>query len=281
MKEFTHSLILRMVASEFFHVGSKWAHARSIHEIQNPAKDTTILLVGSSGFTLSMKGLSKKYPSNFLKGSYTHNSKKHMVKKITAIGSVLSLAAFAVPAFALADVTVTNTNSADVTNDVTVSANTGINVSTGGAGGNGGDASAFAGDAWGGRGDAGGMGGGVTTGDATAVSKLVNDVNSNTATIKTSCECEGDITVTNTNEADVSNTVHVAPNTGGNASLGGDAGNGGTATTGSSESDTTGDAWGGAAGAGGAGADVVTGDATAGSDIVNLVNSTITTVTAL
>src|SRR3990167_4682352 len=181
-----------------------------------------------------------------------------MLKKLiasTMLMPLLSIGLYATPALAghwnNNDITVTNVNSAYVKNNVEVSA------STGGNGGNGGD------------------GGGILTGNAFAVSKIKNKVNTNVTSVDP-CDCDvDDVTVSNNNSARVKNYVGVYAGTGSNNANGGSgsaAGNGGSVVH--SDEDNTGGN-GGNAGHGGNGGVIWTGDAFAKSKIFNKVNTNI------
>ena len=207
---------------------------------------------------------------------------------------LLSIGFYATPALANGwqwnnnDITVTNVNSAYVKNDVDVSASTGSNDANGGSGsaaGNGGDVqSSNSGNAGGdgGNGGDGGDGGGILTGDAFAVSKIKNKVNTNVTEIDP-CDCDvDDVTVTNINQAAVKNYVDVKAKTGYNDANGGNAGcdcegggDGGNVQN-SNSGNTGGD--GGNAGDGGDGGVIVTGHAFAKSKIFNKVNTNITRI---
>src|SRR3989344_4819262 len=187
------------------------------------------------------------------------------MKKITAIFAIVALLSFASPALAHGghhgssdDVTVTNHNSASVTNTVNVSASTGGN---------------------------GGEGGVVYTGNAYAMSLIENDVNYNEIEVDVDCDCEGDVddvTVTNHNSASVGNNVDVRARTGHNEANGGDAGcdcvGGGDGGNVNHSEDHNAGGNGGNAGHGGWGGYINTGNAEAGSGIVNLVNTNITRI---
>lgn len=186
------------------------------------------------------------------------------------------------------DVTVDNSSSANVTNTVTVSADTGHNNATGGEGDDGGNGGDTSGSGNGGHGGNGGNGGWalVTTGHASAGSSVSNTVNSNRTTIDL-CGCAdlGDVTVNNhNNNTSVTNTVRVTANTGYNTANGGDGedgGNGGDVRSSHHKSfwwtpSTSGN--GGAGGNGGTGGDgqITTGSAFSFSHVANVVNTNIT-----
>ena len=220
------------------------------------------------------------------------------MKKITAIFAIVALLSFASPALAHGghhgssdDVTVTNHNSASVTNTVNVSASTGGNDANGGTGsaaGNGGDVNHSDDNNTGGNGGNGGNGGEggvIYTGNAYAMSLIENDVNYNEIEVDVDCDCEGDVddvTVTNHNSASVGNNVDVRARTGHNEANGGDAGcdcvGGGDGGNVNHSEDHNAGGNGGNAGHGGWGGYINTGDAEAGSGIVNLVNTNITRI---
>lgn len=209
--------------------------------------------------------------------------------------------------------TVINTdNSASVSNDVRVEAETGENDSEGGDGGRGGDGGDTSrGDGGrGGDGGDGGDGGTINTGDATAIGTVSNDVNT-TRVNYNGCGCDeeddqdgvftrfgyfggGDteiFRIRTSNDASVNTSLEVEAETGDNDVDGGDGGNG----------DDGGDvrsrdgrrspwnnwfSWwntnhggdGGTGGAGGNGGTVETGDAYADGLVTNLVNRTVVRV---
>ena len=187
------------------------------------------------------------------------------------------------------DITVTNNNSATVTNTVGVVANTGANVAAGGDGGSGGSSgytkasggsTATGGDANGGNG--GSNSGNILTGDATAKAYVTNDVNYNRTKVTVDCECSSnvdDVKVKNTNGASVGNDVGVLADTGYNDTLGGLGGDGGT--TGKTKAYSSSVAVGGDAN-GGSGAtnsgDIDTGSSYAKAKVTNTVNTNITRV---
>jgi len=216
------------------------------------------------------------------------------MKKFIAVFAVVALLGlgFASPAFASDDlnIKVKNDNHAYVKNDVNVKASTGGNDANGGyaggGAGNGGDVIDSDDDNFGGNGGNagnGGDGGLIGTGDALVGSLIVNDVNFNDTDIEVDCDCDSDVddvTVTNNNYAEVGNWVDVYAGTGNNNADGGSAGNNGAGNGGDvidSDDDNFGGN-GGDAGDGGWGGVIVTGDAGAGSEIVNLVNTNITRI---
>ena len=180
-----------------------------------------------------------------------------MIKKILA-GSLLPVMAFAMsvtPALAShwssSNISVDVDNSAYVKNIVNTDASTGGNVANGGNA-NGGNAN-------------GGNGGVIVTGNADAISTVLNDVNSTYTKVTASCGCRGNIDVDVDNNATVKNYVNTDASTGGNTANGGDA-------TGSSSHhhhhSSTANA--------GDGGTIVTGNAYADGAVGNLVNSTVT-----
>lgn len=217
-----------------------------------------------------------------------------MLKKIVAstmLMPLLSIGLYATPALASHlsdDINVNNTNDAYVKNKVNVSASTGGNDANGGSGsaaGNGGGVTGSDDNNTGGNGGNGGNGGDggiIFTGDAVAVSKIKNKVNTNVTEIDP-CDCDvDDINVNNTNSATVKNYVDVKAKTGHNDANGGDAGcdcqgGGDGGSVSNSDDDNTGGN-GGNAGHGGWGGFISTGDAYAKSKIFNKVNTNITRI---
>ena len=227
----------------------------------------------------------------------------HTISKVSAVtlGTALLVATFF--SFAPAaearrggdgdDVRVANGNAAVVMNVATVNASTGNNEADGGDGGNGGNARGRNAD--GGNGGRGGDGGSVTTGAATAIGTISNDVNSNRTTVE-GCGCDNgsrghrgggsddDVTVRNGNIAFVGNGLMVNASTGGNDVEGDEAGDGGNGNGsyrgryhrghGHGGND------GGNGGRGGDGGTVPTGAATSDGLITNVVNRNITRVDA-
>jgi hypothetical protein len=106
-----------------------------------------------------------------------------MYKVLSMTAALAMVLFYASPALAAGDVNVSSTNSADVSNNIVVTADTGSNVARGGrsaAGARGGDADGNraendAGD--GGNGGNGGDGGSVITGDAISTAAVTNDIN--------------------------------------------------------------------------------------------------------
>jgi len=191
------------------------------------------------------------------------------------------------------NVDVTNTNSANVSNDVDVSSSTGGNDADGGSGstaGDGGDVNYSddnnsAGN--GGNGGNGGDGGVIVTGDAYADALVTNDLNYNRTRVEL-CGCEedsedGDVSVSNDNGASVSNNVDVRAKTGYNVADGGDAsececgaaGDGGDVTY-SDDDNSAGD--GGDNGDAGWGGLISTGSATSFATVFNTVNTNVTRI---
>jgi hypothetical protein len=165
------------------------------------------------------------------------------------------------------DIQVTNVNFANVTNNVTVGAFTGDNVTVGGDGGNGGFA--CKGSANGGAG--GSNSGDIITGAAYAEAKVVNKVNTNITKVGVNCvNCQDtdDVIVKNMNMANVGNGVGVGADTSDNYAVGGNGGKGGFTFGGSANG-----------GAGGSNSgDITTGGAYAGAKVINVVNTNITRV---
>ncbi|MEN9922012.1 MAG: hypothetical protein RL097_288 [Candidatus Parcubacteria bacterium] len=195
-------------------------------------------------------------------------------------------------------------NKADVHNDVSVVAKTGSNEAEGGEGGDGeegGDATRGTAGA-GGHGGRGGDGGAITTGVASALGTIYNDVNS-TRIVVEGCGCDEDpvlsrfmhfgaerdhLDIHTKNEAQVHNGLVVEAKTGHNEVDGGDGGDG-------EEGGDAGDrhsrnAWmnwfswwndentggaGGNGGAGGYGGTVETGNAVSDGLIDNIINNTV------
>ena len=184
-------------------------------------------------------------------------------------------------------------------------------------GGNGGEAEGT-GDNTGGNGGNGGsgaLGGYIVSGHAAAYSSILNEVNIVKTMISDSCGCEADkptmfsfmnrrssdngddndIRVRVNNNATVNNTVEVEAETGDNEADGGDGdegGNGGDAENrGARDSrmmmpffsfwshDNNQGGAGGTGGSGGVGGEIYSGNATSGSDVVNVVNRIVTRIT--
>lgn len=201
-------------------------------------------------------------------------------------------------------------NQASVSNTVEVEAKTGGNEAEGGdggRGGSGGDAKDGNGGA-GGSGGAGGAGGAITTGVATAIGTVYNDVN-NTRVVVEGCGCDDEmpnifsrymyfdrdndgntLRISTRNSASVSNDLEVEAMTGGNEVDGGDGGSGGSGGDAGDRhhrSDRSWNLWfswfnssddggaGGNGGAGGAGGTILTGDARADGLVDNSVNYTV------
>lgn len=192
------------------------------------------------------------------------------MKKVIAL---VSIAAFAISASTASarwipqsnDVDVNNSNSANVTNSVSTTANTGGNETVGGSAKN-----------YASKGTNVAVGGEAAslTGDAVAASSVENYVNSNKTVVDVcGCEGKGDITVNNKNKyTNVTNGVSTVANTGENATVGGYAKNkvsGGFSWWHHGSSSNT--AVGGAAYS-------ETGSAAAGSSVVNVVNKNITRI---
>ena len=124
------------------------------------------------------------------------------MKKITAIFAALAMLLFGAASVSASsgyvggDVTVSNVNTATVSNVVSATANTGSNTANGGNGaaaGEGGNAFGYGLNIGGkgGNGGNGGNGGLIVTGAASAVALIANDVNSNITDISvTDCGCD-------------------------------------------------------------------------------------------
>lgn len=222
------------------------------------------------------------------------------------------MVAYTTPTFAFFEsgdsTTVRSLNNATVTNNVTITAKTGHNDALGGTGYDGGiggnassrsNGSATGGD--GGNGGRGGDGGTVTTGAATAVGTVYNEVNTS-RTVVESCGCDEDEdeiipifrqgfgngdeqTVVNHNRASVLNTLAVEAKTGDNDVSGGEGGSGdagGNARVGQSwhgwwswwnnSTSTANGGDGGNGGNGGIGGTVRTGESYADGLITNIIN---------
>jgi hypothetical protein len=177
----------------------------------------------------------------------TYNNTKSML----IVGSIvaLSMVALTNPAAAYGgqqnhhmsvtsnDITVTNSNSATVSNTVVVGANTGYNSVAGGTSGKAGNGGNVHGNGTAGNGGTSGGSnndGYIATGNAASLSAISNDINTNRTKITTNCGCQGknggDVTVNNQNNANIGNAVVAGSNTGYNGVTGGNtgaAGNGG------------------------------------------------------
>ena len=211
------------------------------------------------------------------------------MKKAVAFAAGAAMFLSAAPAFAThtddIDIDVTNKDTT-VTNEVLTSATTGSNTADGGSAsvlvkksGNvkgsqhdGNSTSA------GGNTSFGGLGGTIETGDATAKSKVSNDINSTYIKVKTPCGCEGDVDVDVKNKrTDVGNGVLTVADTGLNDTNGGSAdvavkksGN-----VKGSDNDNNSTSAGDNTSIGGDGGSVITGSAWAKSKVSNTVNSTV------
>ena len=191
--------------------------------------------------------------------------------------------------------TVTNNNSAMVSNNIVIGANTGGNWAGGSYGGEGGDGGDVVNgddgdveDSNTGRGGAGGdaaEGGTIISGDISMDLEVTNRVNYNLTEIDR-CACsgegDGDVRVRNINSALVANSTLAMANTGLNdaeGSYGGEGGDGGDIINnedGDVEDSNTGN--GGNAGAGGAGGFVQTGNSEVRTSLVNRINENITRI---
>ena len=221
------------------------------------------------------------------------------MKKFIAVFAVLSMVVSASPALASgwhhssSDIEVENDNGAVVINNVESGANTGNNYAGGADGGNGGNGGNIRNgdddveDSTTGNGGNGGnagaaSGGLVMTGDAGSEAGVLNVVNSNATSVRTSCGCRGEIEVENDNHALVVNHVGSGANTGDNEAKGADGGsggNGGNINNNDGEevedSDTGNGGNGGTAGEGGL---VDTGSAYSRAGSVTIVNTNLTRV---
>ena len=215
-----------------------------------------------------------------------------MTKKLIAILATLPVATLGAAGFALANdtgnVVVTNVNSAVVVNEVLTFASTGGNSSDGGSGGSAGNGGSVLNSddgnmgGNGGNGGMGGNGGTVMTGEAMAVTDILNDVNYNETDINR-CECdngdtEGDDVVTNVNGALLGNGVGTLADTGSNSTNGGSGGSAGSGGSVEESDDDNVGGNGGAGNAGGSGGSTTTGPSTAVSQLVNLINTNITRI---
>lgn len=234
---------------------------------------------------------------------------------VTAFAVALLLGAFGSATEAAAfmgggdDITVENSNEADVTNNLEVEAETGDNDANGGdgeEGGHGGDADSASGLAVGGNGGTGGTGGAggtVDTGAAVAIGTIDNDINRNITRIS-GCGCDEEesmfgrffgrgenITVRNTNSAGITNNLEVEAETGDNDVNGGDGeegGNGGDANVSrnrgfwwwflGSDDNVAAGGHGGAGGNGATAGEVTTGISQADGLVTNVVNRNVTRI---
>jgi molybdenum cofactor biosynthesis enzyme len=209
------------------------------------------------------------------------------MKKVLAGITAVALFAVASPAFASnssdVDILVKNDDTT-VKNYVTTVADTGSNMSVGGgastsvSGGNvnHSDDKNTAGNG-GGNTSNGGNGGSVTTGNATATSGVVNDVNSTLIKVAPKCGCKGKIKVEVSNDDTyVKNKVTTVADTGSNMSVGGGAStsvSGGNVNH-SDDKNTAGNG-GGNTSTGGNGSSITTGAADSTSFVSSVVNSTV------
>lgn len=220
---------------------------------------------------------------------------------IVTFVAVAMVLAYAVPAYAAVNstkITITTTNSGQISNNTQADSHTGQNValgSQGGNGGNGGVVAAGSGDennggasaGNGGNGGNGGAGGLINTGDATADAGTENSLNGTDVLVEFTCDC-GDInsvtldvdTNNNSENNRIDNNTQARGRTGENLALGSLGGTGGTggdvaAGTGSENNGGSTGGHGGAGGAGGLGGEVNTGDANSTSGTINLLNTTI------
>ncbi len=212
------------------------------------------------------------------------------------------------------DTEIKTSNSAEVSNEVIVIANTGANNARGGDAGRGADGGSGSGSVMagisgissndggnGGNGGRGGDGGTITTGAATAYGTIANDVNSNRIVVD-GCGCDeepvirhhhprpdngdGDLEIKTRNRASVESEMMVLANTGandvdgGDGSRGGEGGNGyGAWFTWFSMYSSNDGGNGGAGQAGGEGGTVRTGPAYSDGLVTNVVNRNVVRVT--
>jgi hypothetical protein len=206
------------------------------------------------------------------------------MKKLIALATAATMLLGVTPAFAAGDVVVSNTNSATVSNVVSSSAVTGNNTADGARAANrtsGGDidhsgAANKAGNV--GSTVLGGNGGMISTGSATAVSEITNRLNTNRAQVELTPWATNDVHVGNTNGLSVGSMIEAAADTGSNT------GNGARAhgTTSGGNVDHSGDANtsgnGGSDVEGGNGGHVTTGNSSARSSVLNVLNRNITRI---
>jgi hypothetical protein len=233
--------------------------------------------------------------------------------KITSILTAFGLVVFAATPIAFADggIEINNVTTANVNNNVSLSAETGANTALGGSGDNGGNGGNVVGpsngDQIGGDGGFGGDGGRaglVASGDAVSAASIQNDVSSTDIKVvneadrfnKTIDSHSSDdfhdfhesitsvnepISVSNNQFASINNNVTLSAETGHNLSQGGngeDGGNGGDVNSVGNFEDHFGFQRGGDGGDGGWGGDSIgaaSGDAESIADIVNVVGRTI------
>jgi hypothetical protein len=218
---------------------------------------------------------------------YAYSRQEHLLKiiskemkKVIAIATIATFALMSSTASAFfwsgssSDVNISNTNTATVVNTVGTSANTGYNTSNGdsatnnvsGKGSNGGNTVG------------GGFGGIVVTGNAGALSSVLNDVNSSKTVVNKDCGCKGDVNISGLNVATVANTLLTEANTGNNTTNGAEASNTVVGSHGWSWGHHSSNWNGGNLVVGGNGGTVGTGEAVSAGAVVNLVNSNVTRV---
>lgn len=205
------------------------------------------------------------------------------MNKLIALTGVLTLIVGASPALA-ANIVVTNDNTATVANEISTRAVTGGNVSNGADGVNSIDGgtvtNADYGNQAGNGGNVvlGGLGGRISTGDASATSNVLNNLNTSRTRIEATPWAVDNITVTYTNSAIPTNSLDTRADTSNNTSNGGIGSNvlqgGSVDKVGSSNTAGNGNNH----VEGGSGDVTVTGKATAASTAVNILNRTITRI---
>lgn len=238
--------------------------------------------------------------------------RKNIGSKVLAFVSIFGMAGFllALPT-AHADWNITrtyevrNTNTADLTNTITITSRTGTNTTVGGAGGDGaaggsadgvpaqdgGSTEVTAGD--GGDGGAGGMGGIITTGDIDSEVMVDSEVNTSDVTVmiedvdtdEDDVDLDETVTVENENEITQTNDATLDEDTGANTTVAADGGMGaigGDATLTVSGGDDEGEGdtivrggRGGNGGAGGMGGDILTGGSSSRIEIISVVNRSV------
>jgi hypothetical protein len=205
------------------------------------------------------------------------------MKKFIAIVAVMAVVAVAGTASA-ANILVTNSNTASVSNNLSASSVTGGNTLMGAAsvgavtGGNVTNSN-YANHAGNGALHVqGGHGGEIRTGNATALAEIGNDLNSNDTNINATPWSASTIAVTDVNNVGVANTLGAGATTGGNAGVGGVATfsvNGGNIDL-AGASNVAGNT--GGAVHGGNGGLVVTGHSASQTSLINVLNRNITRV---
>ena len=188
------------------------------------------------------------------------------MKKTIAIMTVLAILPLGAFAASWSSVTIVNENEADVANVVEVAAMTGGNTSMGGSAINTIDGAGSQGD----NSAMGGMGGEISTGDATIEVEITNAIGANETEIMPSTE-SSEATVVNANSAALANVVAALTDTGLNDGTAGDGVNALSASGSDSYS-------GGNTAEGGMGGMISTGASSVGVSIVNLLGSNITRI---